>query len=134
MKYKFNKNIFRVWLALILICVLAPTFLNYSDYKEYDVSCHDTQCHTNMTMFEGMYILEDNRREDRPNVLVFSDSSILGDDYLLYSGERIIYSNYEKTPYIIKNAMNIIFLTLFTSFGLNHLWYRKEVKDDKDKS
>ena len=129
MKYKFNKTIFRVWLALILICVLAPTFLNYSDYKEYEVSCWDTRCHTNMTMFEGMYILEDNRREDRPNVLVFSDSSIFGDDYLLYSGERIIYSNYEKTPYIIKNAMNIIFLTLFTSFGLNHLWYKKEVKD-----
>ena len=115
MKYKFNKNIFRVWLALVLI-LLSVVLINYVDYEEYKVNCEQTQCTYNKTFFKEYYILEDNLRQDRQNDLNFTFSS----EGTLYSGEYIIFSNYETKPTLIDLFFNITIGTLMLAFLLNH--------------
>ena len=132
MKYKFNKNIFRVWGGIFLI-ILGITLIAYGDYTEVKISCFDTQCTYNASLLENKYIIKSNLEETRPptfNIKSLNGSSVYGNkEDLLYSGEYIIYSNYEKKPYLIKNFLSVLFASLLGCLLFNHLLYNHEVKD-----
>lgn len=132
-KYNFNKKLFRVWLAIVLI-LLGALLVNYSDYKEYNASCFQTQCLHNVSFFKDMYIIESNIFEKEEYVMPSFNLIDNRTSEFLHSGEYIIYSNYEKKPWIIKYFLQITIYSLALCFLINHIQFKRGVKDSNYKS
>jgi len=126
MNYVFNKNIFKVWLALTFI-LLGVVLINYGDYKEYYVICTDTICSLNRSSFDSMFIIDQTLDEDR------LDQPSFASEGRIYGGEEIVYSNYEEKPFLIKNFIRITLIILMLCFIINHICFNRGLKNDNDK-
>jgi len=126
MKYNFNKTIFRVWgvVFLIFFCFFLVTS---GDYKEYSVTCDFIQCPYNETFFKDKYIIDQKLIINRSNEINFLN------DYILYKGEHITFSNYEQKPFFLKHVFEILFYSLSLCFLINHIQYKKRGKNETTK-
>ena len=117
-KEKFNKKIFRFGFGLILV-IFGVLLINYSDYKELNVSCEDVHCYYNASFFEEYNVIETNLNYDERH------------DYgVLNSGDKLLFSNYEETPFLVENFFNIVVIILIICFLINYIWYKKKDKFD----
>jgi len=116
MKYKFNKRIFQVSLALTLI-LLGVMLINYGDYEEYTLKCDAWSCYYNQTFFEN-YTLVDH-------LFINEDFRI---PFTMYASEYMRFSNYEKEPPLITFFSEICFIILILAFIINHFYNKSQTK------
>jgi len=123
LKYNFNKDLFRISLAFVLI-VLGVLLFNYADYQEYDLTCSSYRCTYNKTFFEDLYLIE----VSTPMGTDLNPHYNFSSEGVLYIGESMTYSNYEERPFLVKNFLSFLIINILITFLINHIWFRKGVQ------
>lgn len=104
--YKFNKKIFQVWLALVLI-LFGVIMLNYGDIEYKTYTCNEMKCEN------PLYNI--------------SDQNMTFDDMYFYRGETI---ESPPKPQLINNFIPIVLMGLICAFAINHFFNEMEAKDE----